>query len=102
MAASAQVCSNPDCDVATSGKCKLGNDPIESCPKYDVEDTTLDNADLGELPGAKSRPVPIVSSEAMDIDEVVTFSRQKKLVCVALISEQKAGKTTLIDRKSVV
>ncbi len=96
MSAHAQRCTNPDCDVVKSGICKLGNDPIESCPKYAAEDTALDDSDLGPLPGSKSLPATIVSSEAMHVDEIVALMRQRKIMCVALISEQKAGKTTLL------
>ncbi|MHA6844113.1 TRAFAC clade GTPase domain-containing protein [Ralstonia pseudosolanacearum] len=97
MNAIASPCSIQDCSVQTTGKCRLGNDPVESCPKYghnEIEVPPLDEE--WEAPPVKSAPAPIVSGDVMHLDGVVEFSRQRQIRTVALVGEHKAGKTTLL------
>jgi hypothetical protein len=90
-----EICRNPDCQVAKTGDCKLGHDPVETCDQYIGAEDHLDAEDLGE----RSRTAalrPIVSSDVMHVAEVAALMNERVTISVALISEQKAGKTTLL------
>lgn len=99
MNAVTSPCSIQDCPVQSIGKCKLGNDPVESCPNYGRNEPEAD-AEIrvdDPAPLVTSAPVSIVSGDVMHLDEVVAFSRQRPIRTVALVGEHKAGKTTLLS-----
>ncbi|WP_136621695.1 MULTISPECIES: TRAFAC clade GTPase domain-containing protein [Mesorhizobium] len=91
------LCSIPDCPVQSTGKCKLGNDPVESCPNYAQHETeAVIPDDEAEAQLERSAPVRIVSGDVMHMDDVAVFARQRQIRTVALVGEHKAGKTTLL------
>lgn len=96
MNAVATPCLVSDCPVQSTGKCKLGNDPVESCPNYaqnQKEDAPEELPD--DLP-EKSAPVSIASGDVMHMDDIVAMSKQRQIRAIALVGEHKAGKTTLL------
>lgn len=97
MSPAEQLCPIAECSVATSGKCHLGNDPVESCPNYGHAEAAIDHADQPtEAVTEKLQPVGICSGDVMNLDDLASFVRAKSVRTVALIGEQRAGKTTLL------
>jgi hypothetical protein len=93
----ASLCSVRDCPVQSTGKCKLGNDPVESCPNYAQDESGVAALDEElEVSPEKSAPVRIVSGDVIHLDDVAVFARQRQIRTVALVGEHKAGKTTLL------
>jgi len=97
MNATVRVCSIADCPVQTSGKCKLENDPVESCPNYAQDEPAIEvqSAAPEEVP-EKILPVQIASGDVMHLEDVAVFARRRRIRTVALVGEHKAGKTTLL------
>lgn len=90
------LCSLDGCLVATTGKCHLNNDPLESCPNYGR--TNIEGEE--EIPVKSSTdtaaPIEICSGDAMQLDDLVVLVRGRSVRTVALVGEQRAGKTTLL------
>lgn len=95
MNAAAPICREPGCNVPIDGKCKLRHDPVESCPNYDA-----DVEDAVEIEVDEERrvapPVAIWSSDKLSSTGLSALSRRRKLRVVALVGEEKVGKTTLL------
>lgn len=95
-------CSKPGCEVATSGVCAEGHEPLEACPTYGHEliDSHLDeiNDIVDEQVEAKTEEhnIPLPTGEALDIKEVEKFLRWKPASRIAIIGDRDSGKTTLI------
>lgn len=98
----ASVCSNKECEVARTGNCSRGFDPIETCPEFtdeDVEqlDPGLEEKDdgPGETPetddGVLLRPNGLITEE-----QITGFRQGNRTQTIVLVGEQRAGKTTLI------
>jgi hypothetical protein len=98
MNAPMKLCSKPGCQVATTGKCDLGKDPVESCHNYAQPESAKElDQEPDPAPSApKIEPVEICSGDVMHLDELSAFSRCHRIRSVSLIGEHKAGKTTLI------
>lgn len=93
-------CRRPDCKVATSGVCALGNDPVESCDEYEADEVALDH---GEDEAEADRTVIAVEpkprlhrSELLNREELLRMRRAAETTTVSLVGDVKAGKTTLI------
>ncbi|WFU23632.1 hypothetical protein QA649_37415 [Bradyrhizobium sp. CB1717] len=95
MNAGAPICGQPGCNVGSDGKCKLRHDPVESCPNYAVEVEDAVETEVPDEPRAPP-PVPIWSSDKLSPAELSALSRRRKLRVVALVGEEKVGKTTLL------
>lgn len=94
-------CSNPGCEVATTGICAEGHQPLEACPSYghelaeeiaNVEDSIDDNAEHEITEHNTSLP----RGEALSTAEIDIFLRWRPATRVAIIGERDSGKTTLI------
>lgn len=97
MSPTQKLCQNDQCQVETDGKCFLGKDPVEQCPNYAREDVIVEEPqDAVEPAKEKSTPVEICSGDVMHLEELAAFARTKPVRTVALVGEQKAGKTTLL------
>jgi hypothetical protein len=91
------LCQNAECQVATTGKCHLGHDPVERCPNYARDDIVPDNADVVAEPTTERvAPVEICSGDVMHLEDLATLARTTPVRVVALVGDQRAGKTTLI------
>jgi hypothetical protein len=97
MNSTQKLCPIAECPVATTGKCHLGNDPVERCPNYGHAETAADAVDVAVGPDAeKPEPVEICSGDVMHLEDLASFVRAKTVRTVALIGEHRAGKTTLL------
>lgn len=96
MNAAAPICSNKSCNVQIDGKCALGRDPVESCENYaaDVEPAEVEQ-DETEEPRTVP-PVQIWASNKMVLADYSALSKRRRLSTVALVGEEKVGKTTLL------
>lgn len=95
MNAVAPICSDEDCKVEVDGKCQLKHDPVESCPNYAAQKDVVDEALVEDEP----RTAPLVkiwSSDKMSLADLSSFARRRRIRNVALVGEEKVGKTTLL------
>lgn len=98
MNAGAPICLEPGCNVQSDGKCKLLHDPVESCPKFDAETDGADETEIGNEEEQETTPQPVAiwSSDKLSAIDLSELSRRRKLRVVALVGEEKVGKTTLL------
>jgi hypothetical protein len=97
MSPAPNLCSIAECPVAITGKCHLGHDPVESCPNYGhAEGTAGDVGVAAETGDDGLKPIEICSGDVMHLEDLESFVRAKLVRTVALIGEQRAGKTTLL------
>lgn len=91
----APICSREGCNVQIDGLCILGNDPVESCPNYASDAESIEEQEQPEEPRTASA-VQIWASEKMLLPDYSELARRRRLRTVALIGEEKVGKTTLL------
>jgi Double-GTPase 2 len=92
-----KLCQNAECQVATTGKCHLGHDPVERCPNYARDEIASDEADaVVESTTDKVAPVEICSGDAMHLEDLAALARATPVRTVALVGDHRAGKTTLL------
>jgi hypothetical protein len=96
MNAGTILCKEPGCNVQADGKCKLRNDPVESCPNYDADVEDVVETEAEEEQQRSAPPVKIWSSDKLSAAGLSALSRRRKLQVVALVGEEKVGKTTLL------
>lgn len=99
MASPQPLCAIADCDVARTGKCHIGHDPVEQCPNYAPEaaGSVEEEESVAATPAPSvAPPVGIASGDVMLLSDLAAFMRSKSVRSVALVGEQKAGKTTLL------
>ena len=89
------ICSDKECKVQIDGNCRLKHDPVESCPNYAV-DKNVGNDSLEEDEPRSPPPLRIWSSEKMSVADLAAFARRRVVRNIALVGEQKVGKTTLL------
>lgn len=95
MNVAAPICSHNGCKVQIDGKCVLGRDPVESCENYAVDAETIEELDEPEV-SRTVPPVQIWASDKMSLADYSALSRRRRLKTVALVGEEKVGKTTLL------
>jgi Double-GTPase 2 len=95
MNAITPICSDKDCKVQVDGKCRLKHDPVESCPNYAAERDVVDVPSEEEKPRTEV-PVGLWASEKMLIPDLAALARRCRVHRVALVGEEKVGKTTLL------
>jgi len=97
MNTTSTLCSVAECQVAASGKCQLGHDPVESCPNFGQMEAVVDDADAAVTPPKDAaKPIEICSGDVMSLEDLAAFMRARPVRTVALIGEHRAGKTTLL------
>lgn len=87
-------CSDPACDVASSGDCIDGKVPPDTCPKYGraaIEDLGESTAKAA-APGVKLRNGRALRG-ASAIDQIL---RKRPARFISILGDKDAGKTTLI------
>lgn len=98
MSSPQKLCRLAECQVESTGKCHLGNDPVERCPNYargeeaPIEDAVTAAAATTD----KATPIEICSGDVMHLDALADLVRHTPVRSVALVGEQRAGKTTLL------
>ena len=95
MNTAAPICSYNGCKVQVDGKCALGRDPVESCENYAADVGPTEELDEPEEPRTVP-PVEIWASNKMLLADYSALSRRRRLRTVALVGEEKVGKTTLL------
>jgi len=92
---SALRCGNPECPVASDGRCIEGHSPVQSCPHFGkVIPIGLDAADT-VLPFSKPA-IALASAGTLSVEEAQTELRQSACRVVAIVGPFDAGKTSLI------
>ena len=98
--ANGSPCRKLGCEVARTGVCALGHDPIDSCDEYEAEEAALDTGEDDDEPGAEERPVEprrlLHSSDLLSRSELWSMRQAEPTMVVSLVGEIRAGKTTLI------
>jgi len=97
-----RACRKVDCQVAVTGKCAEGHDPLASCPNYgsqvvepaDGYDGELDST---ESPAVGPERIRLPTGDALTPEEVDQFLRWRDGTFVCIIGDSHSGKTTLIS-----
>jgi hypothetical protein len=93
-------CRRSDCEVARTGVCALGNDPIDSCDEYEPDEAALDTGEDKDEPEAEERPVEpkrlLHSSDMLSRGELWSMQQAEPTTVVSLVGDVRAGKTTLV------
>ncbi|MBY6153377.1 hypothetical protein KUV47_09155 [Vannielia litorea] len=93
-------CRRSDCEVARTGVCALGSDPIDSCDEYEAEEAELDTGEFEDELEAEERPVEakrlLHRSEMLSRSELCSMQQAEATTVVSLVGDVTAGKTTLI------
>jgi len=95
-------CSNPQCQVAQTGTCAEGHEPLTSCPNIrPVPDDDLsiyeeETGSINENEESVDDYKALPSGEALLSEEVETFLLWRPAVFVTIIGDSYSGKTTMI------
>jgi hypothetical protein len=91
-------CSVEDCPILRNGICAIGHELVENCPNYqlgDAEPVQPADESSGDFE-EETLQVAIANSDAMDAREGNGLGAAYPLIRVALVGDQRVGKTTLI------
>lgn len=96
-------CSNPGCEVATTGVCAEGHDPLEACPSYaqDLAEIPLEESEAAvddhvEI-NTEDHNIHLSTGEALNSDELEEFLRWRPISRISIVGDRDSGKTTLIN-----
>jgi hypothetical protein len=95
----ASACRNPDCEVATTGKCALNHELLDSCEEYGAAEVDLDYGDDDEADDVVevAMRTRLRSSDLLKPEQLWPLQKQVPTRTVALVGDFRAGKTTLIS-----
>jgi hypothetical protein len=97
MATQPLTCSNPDCSLASDGKCVEGFE-VEECPH--AGRISIDDVPATEEPETQvALPEPTIAlslGEPLDRDEASTLQRRRVSRSIGLIGPNDSGKTSLV------
>lgn len=99
MPEAAPACRNPECEVATTGKCALNHELLDSCEEYGEAEADLDFGD-DEVPDDPVETAALTRLRSSDLLRPEQLWPLQKIVptkTVALVGDFRAGKTTLIS-----
>lgn len=99
MLETAPVCRNPDCEVATTGRCALNHELLDSCEEYGSAEADLDlggDDEPGDFVQA-AMPTRLRSSDLLKPEQRWPLQKAVPTRTVALVGDFRAGKTTLIS-----
>lgn len=99
MSETAPACRNPDCEVATTGRCALNHELLDSCEEYGAAEVDLDFDDDDEPVDRVDAALPtrLRSSELLRPEDLWPLQKVVQTKTVALVGDFRAGKTTLIS-----
>lgn len=99
MSEAASVCRNPDCQVATTGKCALKHELVDSCEEYGAAEVDLDfgDDDAPDDPVESAAPTRLRSSDLLKPEQLWPLQKVVPTRTVALVGDFRAGKTTLVS-----
>ncbi|MBN4097048.1 hypothetical protein [Methylobacterium sp. OT2] len=93
-------CRRSDCEVARTGVCALGNDPIDSCDEYEADEAALETGEDEDKLEAEERPVEpkrlLHRSDMLTRSELWSMQQAQPTTVVSLVGDVRVGKTTLI------
>jgi hypothetical protein len=98
MAEATAQCKNGDCQVAATGKCAEGHDPVQSCPNFSAaeeEEFEEDGPADGQATEAEP-PIPLPKGDLLNPDEVQRFLLARPATFVSIIGDSYSGKTTVM------
>jgi hypothetical protein len=98
---SERQCSKGGCEVATTGSCAEGHNPVRSCPFFGKIGTDViddyDDGGSGTIDGvASEKLVDLPSGELLSPAEVDKFLRRQGAIFITIVGERDSGKTTLV------
>ena len=99
MSEIAPACRNPDCEVATTGKCAFNHELLDSCEEYGAAEADLDVGDDDEPDDVVEMAMPtrLRSSDLLKSEHLWPLQKTVPTKTVALVGDFRAGKTTLIS-----
>jgi Double-GTPase 2 len=99
MSEIAPACRNPDCEVATTGKCALNHELLDSCEEYGAAEADLDYGDDDRATDVVEvvMRTRLRSSDLLKPEQLWPLQKQVPTRTVALVGDFRAGKTTLIS-----
>lgn len=95
-------CGRRDCEIATTGVCAEGLQPVESCPFFGKEpQEEIDNDEELSADEVRIDPdlatVRLASGDTLDVNAVDEFLRWRPAIFVAIVGDRGSGKTTFIS-----
>jgi hypothetical protein len=98
MAEAAVQCKNGDCQVAVTGKCAEGYDPVQSCPNYSTTDEKeFEEEEPAETQATESQQqIGLPKGDLLNPDEVQRFLLARPAKFVSIIGDSYSGKTTVM------
>jgi hypothetical protein len=98
MAEAAAQCKNGDCQVAVTGKCAEGHEPIQSCPNFSAteEDGFEDEGPVDGQATKSEQQISLPKGELLNPDEVQRFLLARPAIFVSIIGDSYSGKTTVM------
>ena len=89
------ICSNPECRVASTGKCLEGL-AIDECPNYGKQIAKTSEDLIVEAPAPKAPTIALSPADSLTLNEVSGFLRAGVARIIPIIGPNDAGKTSLI------
>ena len=97
-----QSCSNPDCEIAETGSCLQGHEPVESCPQFGKsvsEDMPWEDDD-GTSDFEAEKPVRakirVPTGQPFRQSDVDRFLLGFPATMIAIVGDTSSGKSTLL------
>ena len=99
MSETAPACRNPECEVATTGKCALKHELLDSCEEYGEAEADLDFGDdeVSDDHVEVAALTRLRSSDLLRPEHLWPLQKMVPAKTVALVGDFRAGKTTLIS-----
>lgn len=88
-------CSNPDCKIASGGRCLEGFAEAAACPQFGKALVIVPSTP-GETTTASTHSVRLPHAEALSIREATTLLRQGPCNVISVVGPFDSGKTSLI------
>lgn len=93
-------CKKKDCEVAATGKCAEGHDPVRSCPNFaNAEERGEDEYEGHELPGGHpggAAQIMLPPGELLSLEDVQRFLLWRPATFISVVGDSFSGKTTLM------
>ena len=98
------TCDQPDCPIATEGRCLEGFPSGQGCPHLQLAESPLTDAPTETIPEPESEPegsetaewLTLEGGESLSSAEAHTVAAEYGATTVLLAGESESGKTTLI------
>lgn len=88
-------CANPECKIATGGRCLEGFSDATACPQYGKALVVVASADSTHIK-APPRGVRLSHAESLSLSEATLMVRHGPSSVISLVGPHDSGKTSLI------